>query len=184
MAEGIEKMPQIEISAARPEEAQGIQELLRASVFNTYPNEAVGISREDIESLYEKEFSSEGLEGIAKNLAEPKAGVNYFVAKENDKVIGYCHTIEEDKENRLVRLHVLPDRKRERVGTLLWNKAQTVLNPRKDTTLWVANYTEEAIAAYKKWGFEETEERREELLQSGTKRVSIRMVRKAQNQRE
>ena len=45
------------------------------------------------------------------------------------------------------------------MGTMLWNEVKKFLDPRKETIVTVAEYTEQAIGFYKKLGFVDTGKR-------------------------
>lgn len=177
--EKIEEMPQINVVAAVAEDARGIQELMHKSVLKTYVNGAAGITPDDIEDFYKNEFTPEGLAKLENNLSQPEAGVRQFVAKENGVVVGYCRVRENPETNLLARIHVLPDKKHSGIGSRLWNQAQDVLNPHKDTELYVVDYNTDAIMTYRKWGFAETEKRNVEPMKSGSNRVSVQMILKS-----
>lgn len=69
------------------------------------------------------------------------------------------------------------------IGKMLWKKANEFLDPKKDTFVQVADYTENAINFYKKIGFVETGKRIEnesQKFKSGAVISQIEMVKKAE----
>ena len=178
----VEKTPQIEIVPAMPGDSKGIQDLMRASVMATYVKGDV--TEDDVADFYKEEQSPEGLEQLTKELTEPGAVVANFVAKDKNMVVGYCRVSKENPDNQnqniLTRIHVLPSRKGERIGKLLWNHAQSALDPnKKETVLWVVEDNVPSIEVYEKhWGFEKTGKRKEKKYKSGAARNEIEMVRR------
>jgi ribosomal protein S18 acetylase RimI-like enzyme len=182
---GIEQMRQIEVVRATSDDAPKIQELLKQSFLNTYPNEhAVDpefrVTRDDVIQHYKDELSSEGLAKLAEELAEPEAGVTDFIARERGEVIGYLRVTRSPNKNELTRIHVLPDRKGG-VGSSLWKRALTVLDAQRDITLMVVEYNATSIAIYDHWGFVKTGKQKDIPMKSGAIRKEIEMVRKAEN---
>lgn len=189
--ETVNRMPQIEIFPATPADAEGIEQLMYASVRATYPNENAEnaedrVSIDDVMDFYKDEQSFEGLEKLRKELAEPEAGVKDFVAKDKGEVVGYCRVSNRNPDNPdqnlLTRIHVLPSRKGERIGKLLWRQAQTALDQNKATVLWVVETNTPSVEVYEKhWGFAKTGKRKEKPMKSGAIRKEIEMLRKTEN---
>ena len=180
----MEPISQIEVIPATPDDAKGIQDLMRASVLTTYVKGDV--TEDDIKDYYKDEQSPEGLEKLTKELAKPEAGVANFVAKDKGSIVGYCRVSKENPtnpaQNLLTRIHVLPSRKGQKIGRRLWEKAQTVLDQNKDTVLWVVEGNTPSIDVYEKhWNFAKTGKRKEKPLKSGALRKEIEMVRKRKN---
>lgn len=167
---------ELQIEYATFEDAAQIQKMMRRSVMATYPNAKAGVTPEDIEEAYRYEFSPAGIEALAQHIREPESGAYYFIAKEGGSIIGYCFVQETPEENLLARIHVDPDKKGLGIGTKLWERARSALNPKKDVVLWVVAYNENAIRIYHKWGFEETGEHKETPYKSGAVRREIQMV--------
>lgn len=178
----IESVSQVKIVQATSEDAKGIQELMGQSVMATYVRDDA--TDDDVKDYYREEQSPEGLEKLTRDLLEPKAGVMNFVAKDKGQVVGYCQVSKANpdnpKQNVLARIHVLPSRKGERIGKSLWDKAQTALDPHKDTVLWVVENNTPSIDVYEQhWNFSKTGNRKEKKMKSGASRNEIEMLRKA-----
>ena len=151
----------IEIIKAKLEDAEGIQEVQYYTWLKTYPNEKLGIVKEDIEERFKDRLSEEKLAKRREEILHPISGA-MFVAKENGRVIGFCKTGLLEGNNEIQAIYVLPEYQGKGIGKILWNEAQKSLNPQKNTVVHVATYNENAIAFYKKLGFGDTGKRWED----------------------
>lgn len=178
----VEKTPQIEIVPATPADSRGIQDLMRESVMATYVKD--NVTEDDVRDYYKDEQSPEGLAKLTTELTAPEAGIANFVAKDKDTVVGYCQVSKQNPDNPnqnvLIRIHVLPSRKGERIGKLLWNHAQSALDPnKKETVLWVVENNVPSIEVYEKhWDFVKTGRRKEKKYKSGASRNEVEMLRR------
>jgi ribosomal protein S18 acetylase RimI-like enzyme len=174
-------MEDIKILDATPDDALGITNVFYKAWLATYPNEEKGVTAEDIEDSYKDEFSVgkiENLKALIRNLPKNK---KRLVAKKGNMVVGACAVIRNEDNNHLRTLYVLPEFQNKGIGTKLWNKAIEFLDPKKDTIVQVADYTENAISFYKKLGFVDTGKRtmqESDKLKSGAVIVDMEMVRK------
>ena len=175
-------MEEIEILDAVSDDAFGITTVFYKAWLATYPNEAKGVTVEDIEDSYKDEFSTEKIENLKELIRNLPKNKKRLVAKRGDMVVGACTVIRNENNNYLRTLYVLPEFQNKGIGTKLWNKANEFLNPKKDTFVQVADYTENAINFYKKLGFIDTGKRttqESERLKSGAVIIDMEMVRKA-----
>jgi ribosomal protein S18 acetylase RimI-like enzyme len=147
---------EIEISIAKPEDNRGIQEVFYKTWLDTYPNEEVGITVEDIEYKYKDRFTEEGLQKSLERMMNAPKDHFVFVAKDTDVVVGVCRAEATENGNRLLALYVLPEYQGKGIGKKLWAEAQKRFNSAKDTLVNVATYNANAIEFYKKLGFEDT----------------------------
>jgi ribosomal protein S18 acetylase RimI-like enzyme len=175
-------MEKIQILDAVPEDSLGIIKVFYKTWLATYPNEEKGVTVEDIEDSYKDEFSDEKINELKQLIRDLPKNKKRLVAKIGDKIVGACTLIKNDDYNHLRTLYVLPEFQHTGIGTMFWNEALKFFDPRKDTIVQVAEYTEQAINFYKKLGFVDTGKRtaqESEKLKSGAVIVDMEMVRKA-----
>ncbi len=175
-------MEEIKILDAVPDDALGITNVFYKAWLATYPNKEKGVTVDDIEDSYKDEFSPEKIENLKELIRNLPKNKKRLVAKKGDMIVGACTIIRNENDNHLRTLYVLPEFQNKGIGTLLWNAAVKFLDPKKDTCVQVADYTEHAIRFYKKLGFVDTGKRtaqESEKLKSGAVIVDMEMVRKA-----
>ncbi len=167
-------MAQVKILDARPGDGPEIILLLKETWLATYPNKKHNITREDI---LEKDWESkERLERWQKTIAENgKNGTFTFVAKEGNKVVGFCAVSKEKNYNDLKIIYVLPKHQGKGIGRMLLNKAMAVLETAKDTIVEVVGYNKGAIDFYEKLGFIEFEKGKGHEIPNGKIMPTIRM---------
>jgi ribosomal protein S18 acetylase RimI-like enzyme len=176
-------MDEIDILDAVPEDALGITNVFYKAWLSTYPNAEKGVTVEDIEDSYKDEFSAEKIDNLKELIRNIPENKKRLVAKKGAMVVGACTVIRNEHNNHLRTLYILPEFQSKGIGTRLWNKAMEFLDPRKDTYVQVADYTENAINFYKKLGFVDTGKRtpqESEKLKSGAVIVDMEMVKKGE----
>jgi hypothetical protein len=99
--ENKENLPEIKISQATPEDVCGVAEVFYKTWLATYPNEELGITTEDIDDRYKEAFTEAGLAKRAERIAHPSENASFFIAKEDDKVIGVCNILRHPDRNQL-----------------------------------------------------------------------------------
>lgn len=167
-------MAQVEISNASSGDEAGIIQLLKETWLATYPNEEHNITREDI--LKKDWESKERLEKWEKTIAENgKSGVFSFVAKEGNKIVGFCQVVREKDYNELKIIYVLPEYQGKGIGKMLANKALALIDPSKDIIVEVVEYNKGAIEFYKKFGFLEFKKGKGHEVPNGKIMATIRM---------
>ncbi len=130
-----------------------IQEVFFQTWMVTYPNKEHGITKEDIKEKFKDRFSSETIQKRKESLMNPAKEHQFFVARDEEKIIGVCRVTLHDDKNQLQAIYVLPEYQGKGAGYLLWQKAQEYFNPKKPTVVQVATYNTQAINFYKKLGF-------------------------------
>lgn len=151
---------EIKIRDSVPDDVYGIREVQRETWLKTYPNSEEGITVEDIEAKFRIDETPEGkkkIEEREKRYKDRNTGI--WVAKDEDKIIGFCTAIREGKHNRVGAIYVLPAYQGSGLGRLLIEKAFGWLGNKKDIFVNVARYNKQAIDFYKKFGFVETGKR-------------------------
>ncbi len=139
-----------------------MHDVRREAWITTYANQEYNITPEDIEYRFEAKATPEEMQKSRERLAHPKPGEKWYVAKDGTLVVGFCLVINNEGRNKLSSLYVLPRYQGRGIGTALWNKGRTHLDPQRDIEVWTAVYNAKAIAFYKKLGFEETGKRMED----------------------
>lgn len=176
-------MAQVEISNASSGDESEIIQLLKETWLATYPNEEHSITREDI---FKKDWGSkERLEKWKKIVSENgKNGIFNFVAKEENKVVGFCQVVKGKDCNELKIIYVLPKHQGKGIGKMLANKAMSLLDFSKDTIVEVVGYNKGAIGFYEGLGFVEFEKGKGHEVPNGKTMSTIRMklkIKKAVN---
>lgn len=176
-------MIEVKIFEAVPEDAFGITNVLHKTWLFTYPNQKIGLTVDDIEDSYKDEFTIEKINNLKEIIKNSPKNKKRFVAKIKDQIVGTCTAVISKDSNNLRTLYVLPEFQGLGIGKMLWKKANEFLDPKKDTFVQVADYTENAINFYKKIGFVETGKRIEnesQKFKSGAVISQIEMVKKAE----
>lgn len=170
----------IEIVKAKLEDAKDMQEVFYQTWLATYPNKEAGITVEDIEDQFKGRNSEEKIIKRRDWISNPSNGTGILVAKEGSRVVGLCVIIKHKDENQLKTIYILPEYQRRGIGNLLWQEAQKFLDSKRDTIVWVATYNANAIAFYKKLGFQDFGKRRENEreMKSGSHIPEMEMVKK------
>lgn len=172
----------IAIEEAGPEHVEGIQEVFYRTWLDTYPNEDVGITVEDIEARYKGRNGEERLAKRRADIVNREPHKKYFVALDGDTVAGLCRVEKNEDGNHLNAIYVLPQYQGQGIGTRLLRAAESFFDPSKDTYLGVATYNQKAIDFYTKLGFSDTGERYTDewtRMESGAILPEMKMVRKA-----
>lgn len=152
-------MQDIKIVQPTIEDALGTIEVQYRAWLDTYPNEKIGITIDDIENRYKDAFSGERFEKRKKVIQNPKPNEKFIIAKDGDKVVGICHAVIYEDKNQLHAIYILPDYQGKGIGIQLWNAVFSFFDETKDIFVEVADYNEKAINFYKKLGFVDTGKR-------------------------
>lgn len=145
-----------EITVPTLDDVKAVRGLLARLWIDTYPNDAVGVSRAWVENRVSTWESPEALEKstelIRQTLAHPETEF-YRVATTQDGLAGMVHANKKDTTQELDALYV--DTRYHGTGTAqaLMDEAMKWLNLREDIELWVANYNDRAIKFYSKYSF-------------------------------
>ena len=167
-------MAEVKILDATPGDESEIIQLLKETWLATYPNEEHSITREDI--LKKDWGSKERLEKWKKIIAENgKSGGFSFVAKEGNKIVGFCQVVKEKDYNELKIIYVLPEYQGKGIGKMLANRAMSMLDFSKNTIIEVVEYNKGAIEFYKKLGFVEFEKGKGHEVPNGKTMPTIKM---------
>lgn len=186
----MEKGPSIEkkeapytIRSAEPRDVMGILTVRKETWINTYPNQELGITTQDLESInFFDESSIASWQDLTSN-PDPKRKV--LVAESEEKVVGYLFLKQGKMQNKILGYYVLPSYQGKGIGTQMMQQGLKWLDPNKETYLEVAPYSEAAIKQYERFGFEKSGEEKTTAtpvpLPNGKTLPSISMIRPKQN---
>lgn len=146
-------MTHIYIREAVPDDAEAMRDVQRRTWLATYPNEAYGITKEDIEARFDLDpkRAEERRERYRQLICTPP--FHSWVALEGTVVIGFCIVERGEQENVIGALYVLPEFQHRGAGKSLLQTALDWLGVERDVVLNVASYNENAIAFYRAFGF-------------------------------
>lgn len=127
----------------------------------TYPNEAHGITREDIKQKTDEMTQPERVARFRANLSREAGNPLRFyrVAKRGERVVGVCGGMEEDEVVHLASLYVLPEEQGQGIGGRLMDAFLAWANPAKPVRVHVVTYNQTAISFYERGGFVDTGKR-------------------------
>ena len=164
---------EITIQKAEQSDALEIGEVFYKTWLATYPNEKVGVTKDDIEYIWRNRK-----EGDGSRFASFRENEIFLTAKESGEVVGLCSVILHEDKNELKAIYVLLDYQGKGIGKMLWNEMLNYFNKNVPVVIEVAEYNISAIEFYKKLGFEETGKKIEMAIKmkSGTVIPEIEMV--------
>lgn len=142
-----------------PDDVYQIADLFFITWLATYPNKETGITEEDIKERFKDRHSKESIQKRVDNLSALSKNQSFFVAKDEEKIIGVCRAVIRDNYNQLQSIYVLPEYQGKGVGYQLWQEAKKFFDSKKQTVVQVATYNTKAITFYKKLGFVDTGKR-------------------------
>ena len=144
------------IRDAKGYDYEGIKRVQKITWLATYPDKKHGITREEIEARFNQpprrpiEESKKAIEGDKNS--------HYWVAEENDIVVGFCSALRKDGKDRIGAIYILPEYQGKGVGKKLIFEGIKWLGGKKDIFIGVASYNNDAIKFYKSSGFINTGE--------------------------
>lgn len=160
MTQEYTKQP-LEVEPAKPEDAAEVFDVQRRTWLDTYPNEAAGVTYEDLKARLEGENG----ELIPQKVERWKEGIEStggkratFVVRDNGgKIVGFVAPGIMGGQRRIGAIYVLPEAQGKGVGGKLLQKSIEWHGRNEDIFLHVASYNQNAIDFYKKYGFEQTD---------------------------
>lgn len=147
----------LKIVQATRADMKSIREVQKLSWLEIYPNESLGITKDDIALRFASDDTEDGkrrMEERIKRFFQPNAYA--WVVKDGDKIVGYCLAIKGDDFNRIQAIYLLSTYQGRRIGKQLMLKALNWLGGEKKIYLNVASFNASAISFYKHMGFTET----------------------------
>lgn len=106
----------IEIEDAKAEDVDRIRYVLKTTWLATYPNEELGITKEEIEQRFD-DSAPEAKERVVRwrQNINTRPDRHEWVVKEEDRVVGWCMVLT-GKENHIQTLYMLPEFQGKGVG--------------------------------------------------------------------
>lgn len=139
------------IKEAQMSDAAAIDAVAKEGWLATYPNEQLGITREDI--LKMNWGSPDRIQRWKNRIG---SGWNkIFVLQKEGRVIGFCYAEEGERENYLRALYIHPKHHGSGHGIALMKHALAWLGRKRPVRLWVAAYRPNTIRFYEQFGFED-----------------------------
>ncbi len=154
-----ETKEEVTITKPAPDDILGIRTVWHQTWLNTYPNEGLGITVEDIEDRFEDYFTPESLEEGREDLKNIPPHLVFLIAKQGNDIVGFCRVFSQDTKNQIQAIYVLPRVQGKGIGTRLWEETKKSLDLQKPTCVNLADYNEGAQAFYEKMGFRDTGKR-------------------------
>lgn len=174
---GQEDEPAWEIDFAKAGDSAGIEEVRRQAWIETYPDPTVGLTLEDINSL--PFGSQEKLVKWEQSIEGQGEGKRIWVARENEKVVGFAVAERAPEKHELNAIYVLPTHHGRGIGKALMQSALAWLGNDRDAVVWVFSHNKDAIGFYRKNQFEESGET-SSLDINGKPIPDLEMIRKGQ----
>ena len=179
----------MEISIAGPEDRNGIREVRYRSWLANNVKEESGRSFDGGNKVRSAFSSDETLsdenKSKLKNDAQgssksPLSESETFVAKVNQKIIGFCTVVRGSEQNSLAEIYIIPRFQGKKIGRRLWESARQFIDQNKDTTVALLRFNTPAKKFYEGLGFAETGVSWEgENLKNGNGTTVIEMILRA-----
>jgi len=171
-------MEDVAIVDARPEDAEGLARVQKATWLSTYPSAELGISQAD---LLSKDFDSpKKIASIRQRLSDQSTD-RTWVAKAGDQVVAFCIAGRHDDANTIEALYVLPRYQGYRIGYRLLAGAVEWLGDAREIRVQAASYNHKAINFYRDFGFEPAQDSIEDYaLPNGKAVPQISLIRPAE----
>ena len=149
----------LEISIADPEDTNGIREVLYKSWLANTVNEgsgrsSYGASKMRSASSRDETLSKENKSKLKNDIQLPASET--FVAKVNQKLIGFCKVVRGSEQNTLAEIYIIPPFQGKKIGRRLWDSAHQFIDRNKDTTVALLRFNTPAKKFYEGLGFTET----------------------------
>jgi 8-oxo-dGTP diphosphatase len=146
----------ITISEPKPEDAEGINEVIKQSWYSTYTKAEIGVTKEAIDQMY-AESEKKQIEVFRKRASNPQKDDISIVAKDEGRVVGVIRVVTFPDHSRVRTFYVDPKRTGEGIGTSLWKEVLLALPKDRPVIAWPTMHTK-SVDFYKKLGFVATGE--------------------------
>ena len=152
----------LKIEDAKPEDVEAMRALVKDAWLELYPNEAYGITYEDVAAI---DWYND-LERRRRDITDRKDTIHVWVLRdEQGEVRGFCKVTKEDGGGEIDGIYVAKDLQGEGWGKKLLQKGLEWLG-NVDVKLKVVHYNTQAVEFYKRMGFKETGKK---VVYEGTK---------------
>jgi GNAT superfamily N-acetyltransferase len=173
----IKSFPMIIISSPQPEDAEGMNEVIKLSWYATYITPEIGITKEDIDYMYAQNEEKQ-IQTFRNRASSPKDNDVSLIAKNDRKVVGIIRLVNFADHIRVRTIYVHPNYVGKGIGTMLWNEARKHMPSNKPVIAYPAEHTK-SINWYKKMGFVETGDKElqdETMAISGARLIGVKMI--------
>lgn len=145
----------------------------------TYPNEALGITLDDIHAFIPEKMSDEQRSKQIAVYAHIPEGTFIMIALADENIVGACSGIRKEESTHLKSLYILPEYQGKGIGFALWEQFKAWAGTEKLITVHVATYNTNAINFYTSVGFVDTGKRFVEerfIFKGGAQMPEMEMV--------
>jgi len=149
---------EIVIRDAQTGDVRAIREVYYKTWLATYPNEAHGIFKSDIEERYKNSFSEESIKKGEESLRKIGADERVLVALADGAVVGTSRLKKGEERNEMRTIYILPEFQGQGLGKALFAEALTWFDAQKDIQIDTAVYNYQSIKFYEDLGFVATGE--------------------------
>ena len=163
----------IEIQEATTNDIDGILDV-QATVWPIlYSNKEEGISKEDvIESMQPKgDDVAKVWQRVISSHRDQNGESNTWVAKDGDKIVGFCYAVKEPNEGQIRSLYILPGYQNSEVGSILMNRMLDWFGNGANVVL----ESNKADKFFEKFGFKKSGKTSVQKLKSGKKIIEYKM---------
>lgn len=151
---------EITIERATPQDAEVICDIRDRARIAAYPNEALGITADDVALMAQGpggEFLARRIAHLKEQFAD-RERLDTLVARQGDDVVGFVTPeVDEHGVQSIDALYVKPEMQHKGIGAKLMEQALYELDPKHDIYLDVVSYNQKAIDFYARYGFEATD---------------------------
>ena len=142
------------IEDAKPEDVVALRTIVRDAWLELYPNEAYGITAEDISAI--DWYAPKEIEKRKREITEMEDTVHTWVVRNSgNEAVGFCKARKADERGEIKGMYIAKELQGKGLGKGLMQKAFEWLGD-VDVRLKVVAYNLNAIEFYKKMGFKET----------------------------
>lgn len=139
------------IRKAIKDDIEAIRTIQYQSWLDTYPNDELWITREDIEFRFAQRSRQEAVEFMQKRLFDKNH--TFLIWQEDKKIVWYLEITDEWESAKIGALYILTGMRGKWIWKALMEKGLDLLKSKKYITLEVAEYNEWAIRFYERFGF-------------------------------
>lgn len=154
--EHTEKEYKTEMTLARLGDAKGLTHVQKQTWIDTYPNESIGLTVEDVQKETETFDTPERLESWEETIRSLGDNKQVWVARENGIIVGYCVAEKTPEVHEIRSLYLLPTHHGRGIGKALLDAAIAWLGNERNINVFAFSHNKKGIAFYEKCGFHES----------------------------
>ena len=149
----------IKIRDAKPEDVKGITNVFHQTWLITYPDDNIGILKDDIVEKFKDAYDESKLTAMAEHIRNIATNCKYMVVIDDETIVGICRIFNKENFNQLQAIYVLPEYQGQGIGKMFWNESLKFFDKNKKIIVQVATYNEKAIKFYESLGFKDNGKR-------------------------